>query len=598
MTCCKNQRKKENLKIKVVLSLPSHAANRLFTCLIIRSGLKNITFVKMIRIFITACFFIYCGMVSAVGVTQPDKFIMAHFAQPVEEDVLEEVTGHIFSLLEPLNLEKTLYKLGYDSASTPIGTIETALKKLPFFLAMQEDGPIALRSTIPNDTFFSQQYHLSAIRAIQAWDVTRSGVNRRGDTIVIAVVDDGLHINHPDFKGNIWINYADSISNGIDDDSNGYIDDHYGWNFMANNNDISDSIGKFSYKAGHGTPVAGIIGATGNDKTGICGIMWHVKMMIVDVADTGDFPLVFQSDAIRAYSYVLHQRKLYNASNGKKGAFVVATNSSWGVDGRFPHQAPLWCAMYDSLGKYGILNSIATSNAEGLVDSYGDLPTLCPSKHLIAVNASSRGDNFFPGSSSTTHIDLSAPGHSVFSSKAYTKRNIEDSTLYDNGHSGTSFASPMVAAAIGVLHSYACERILDSIRLNPAKGNLILRKFILEGVDVLQSLNGKNVTSGRLNIQQSLRIMDKYCFGEVKIDKILKETDIRLFPNPGNGNIQVFSVDPVTAVECYDMTGKLVSASFDGEQLQLGAISDGVYFIKVYVGQQAITYQYIKTGTY
>ncbi len=550
----------------------------------------------MFKRLIILCFCLWVFGLTALPKLPPDQFLIVQFSRPVQKPSLSEMAGYAFPLAEALNTSNTLYKIGYNSSLIDEGRVTSLLRRIPYYVASQADGPVHFRATTPNDSLFSKQFHLGLIKATEAWDLTRSGVNRRGDTIVLAIIDDGLHVNHPDFQGNIWVNYADTAGNGLDDDSNGYIDDHYGWNFMNNNNDISDSIGPFSYKANHGTPVAGIAGAVGNNKEGISGIMWRVKLMIVNIADTGDFPAAFQSDALRAYSYVLEQRKLYNASGGKKGAFVVATNSSWGANGKFPHQAPLWCAMYDSLGKYGILNAIATSNTDGLVDTQGDLPTLCPSNHMIAVNASTADDKFFASGWSTTQVDLCAPGHNIFSAMAYTPGNIRDGRIYTGGHSGTSFASPMVTAAIGVLHSYACERVLDTIKMNPAKGNALMRKFILEGVDILETFNGKNVTSGRLNIKKSLQVMDKYCLGEVSVNAMHGGKRIGLFPNPGNGRIQVVSLDEVTSVACYDITGKPVEAVYDGQEIHLANVSDGMYVIRIMQDKVVHTFTYVKNS--
>jgi hypothetical protein len=549
----------------------------------------------MLRFFIVTCLLLTVSGVSAFPKRVADRFIIAQFSVSFEEKALDEVTGYSFALISPLNIEKTLYKLGYDSRYTDEAAVSAILRKQPAFMSYEVDGPIALRKTTPNDTLFSKQWHHNLIRSTEAWDLTRSGINRRGDTIVIAVIDDGLHINHPDFKGNIWINYADTIGNGIDDDNNGYIDDHYGWNFMSRNNDISDSL---YYKAKHGTPVAAIIGARGNDTTGVTGIMWNVKLMIVNIADSSLVLLTYQSDAIRAYSYVLQQRKLYNSTGGKKGAFVVASNSSWGADGRKPHQTPLWCAMYDSLGKYGILNVSAVTNSNVAIEVVGDIPSLCPSEHLITVASSTASDNPSSCGYSTVSVDLSAPGASIYTARAYTLQNINSKNLHNDSHSGTSFASPMVAAAIGILHSYACERVLDTIKANPAKGNLLMRKFILEGVDVKQSMGGKSVTSGRLNIKRSMQVMEAYCAGEVNVNEVSDVPEISLFPNPGNGTVQLLSDKPVTAVECYDITGKLLQSEFNGEEIVLGDIAEGIYFIKVFVEGQSYTFRYMKGASF
>ncbi|MFM6983804.1 MAG: S8 family peptidase [Chitinophagaceae bacterium] len=517
---------------------------------------------------------------SVIASPLPDavKSFIVKFSQPQQYEVLQELTGFHFQEIEALNPEKTLYKFAFSSKVLDYNQASYIVNHLPFYEVHQDDGIIELRGSVPNDTLYSKQWHLPLIKANEAWDVTKSGVNRRGDTIVIAVIDDGLHIRHPDFQGSIWINYADSLRNGIDDDSNGFVDDTYGWNFLGRNSDISDSN---YFKARHGTPVAGIIGARTNNVTGVSGIMWQVKLMIVNVTDTSPNMLRYQSDVLKAYSYVLHQRKLYNSSNGTKGAFVVATNSSWGIDKRFPHQAPLWCAFYDTLGKYGILNVSAASNAQTLIDSYGDLPSLCPSEQLIVVGNSTRYDNDGGGGYSVMHVDLSAPGTNVFSTANYVKSNILANNLFHDNYTGSSFSAPMVTAAIGVIHSYACDRLLDSIRINPGKGNLILRKIILSSVDPIDALAGKNATWGRLNILKALKVLNQYCTGEVSVKPISEQPFLALYPNPGNGSVVIQSAETLISVECYNSSGQLVHLIQESNNFQMPEAADGVYYFKV-----------------
>ena len=83
---------------------------------------------------------------------------------------------------------------------------------------------------------------------------------------------------------------------------------------------------------------------------------------------------------------------LYNETDGEEGAFVVATNSSWGIDNAPASEAPLWCAMYDTLGQYGILSAGATTNTNTDVDFEGDLPTSCPSEYLLSVTNMNHND--------------------------------------------------------------------------------------------------------------------------------------------------------------------------------------------------------------
>ena len=508
-----------------------------------------------------------------------NESVLVRFKKPQNLQALYHQTESVFKTIQPIDNDHLLIQFTWSESLESWKAID-AIRQLADYDLHQMDGPIELRSTAVNDAWFSSQWHLKNIKAIQAWDVTRSGTTKYGDTIVIAVVDDGLHLKHPDFQGNIWINYADTMNNGIDDDANGYIDDHYGWNFQSNNNDISDSN---YYVAGHGTPVAGIIGAVTNNGIGISGIMWKVKIMVVNVADTGSFPAIYQSDVLRAYSYVLQQRKLYNQTNGKQGAYVVATNSSWGIDGKFPNQAPLWCAMYDSLGKYGVLNvSAVSNNPSNLVDTDGDLPTLCPSAHLITVGSSTLGDNYFSSGYSTTSVDLSAPGANVFSTNAYTKIAVQNNLLYQGNFSGTSYASPMVTAAVGVLASNACPRILDSLKVNPIKWNILLKRFILEGVDVLPSLAGKSLTGGRLNIQKSLSLMDDYCFGRMSVDESLQSTFVKVFPNPGQSQIQILSDKIISSVVCLNSLGQSINLPvIQDNTLIVDFLPSGLYVLQI-----------------
>jgi subtilisin family serine protease len=249
----------------------------------------------MLFLFLTVFF----GTAIANPLPNAVKSFIVKFSQSQQNEVLQELSNYQFQEIEALNPERTLYKFTFSSKVIDYNQASYIVNHLPFYELHQDDSPIELRGSVPNDTLFSKQWHLPLIKANEAWDVTKSGVNRRGDTIVIAVIDDGLHIKHPDFQGSIWINYADSLRNGIDDDSNGFVDDTYGWNFLGRNGDISDSN---YFKARHGTPVAGIIGARTNNITGISGIMWQVKLMIVNVTDTSPNMIRYQSDVLRAYS--------------------------------------------------------------------------------------------------------------------------------------------------------------------------------------------------------------------------------------------------------------------------------------------------------
>jgi subtilisin family serine protease len=186
-------------------------------------------------------------------------------------------------------------------------------------LLAQQNHQTQLRQTMPNDALFDNQWQYinlgsnggeigADIDMELAWDHTTGGKTVDGDDIVVCVIDDGL-IDHPDFEDNLWSNIDEIPDNGIDDDENGYIDDVRGWNAELDSDNIF-------IDGSHGTSVAGVIGAKGNNEIGVAGVNWDVKLMIVK----GGSP---ESLALASYAYPYQMRKLYNETNGEKGAFVV-----------------------------------------------------------------------------------------------------------------------------------------------------------------------------------------------------------------------------------------------------------------------------------
>ena len=119
----------------------------------------------------------------------------------------------------------------------------------------------------------------------------------------------------------------------------------------------------------------------------------------------------FESDVIEAYQYILDMRNLYTQTDGAKGAFVVATNLSGGIDRAFAADHPLWCEMYDKLGDKGILSVAAAPNESISVDVDGDMPTTCSSPYLMAVTNVDITDEIAGNAGyGTESIDIGAPG--------------------------------------------------------------------------------------------------------------------------------------------------------------------------------------------
>ncbi len=134
-------------------------------------------------------------------------------------------------------------------------------------------------TAIPNDSLYHhQEAYYDIIQAPQAWDVVKG---EEGQAI-IAIVDGGTDISHPDLAGNIWTNDVELNGMvGVDDDDNGYIDDLYGWNF-ANQSGDPTGLESTPFNADHGTFTAGIVGAVSNNLTGVSGVSWNTKVMAIN----------------------------------------------------------------------------------------------------------------------------------------------------------------------------------------------------------------------------------------------------------------------------------------------------------------------------
>jgi len=363
----------------------------------------------------------------------------------------------------------------------------------PAVTLVQFNHYIENRNTTPDDPQLGQQWwHVNGggggatadadIDSDEAWHITTGGVTALGDTIVVCVVDDGGDLDHPDLMANNWVNYHEIPNNNQDDDNNGYIDDYLGWDPTSDDDGIDGG--------GHGVNVAGMIGAVGDNGIGVVGVNWNVKIMNMKYGNINQ-----EANVIEAYTYPLVMRRQYEATNGALGAFVVATNSSWGIDNGDPADAPLWCAFYDTLGASGILSAGATANNNVNIDVVGDLPTACASEYMLSITATNDNDvRTFSGYGQTT-VDLGAPGEDV--------RTTSSGGNYTTT-SGTSFASPATAGAVALVYSAPCASLASIAHADPELAAQMVRDAIFNGVDPIANLTTECVTGGRLNVKGAL----------------------------------------------------------------------------------------------
>ena len=454
----------------------------------------------IVRIFITVLFLIcnYWGQAQN-GTAEPKQFLVQLKANSSIKTLMSQLKAQSPQLHwetpKQLIPGRNIWHLHYQGTGDDRELLYLLRQAKEVEIA-QHNHQLELRSpqsTTPNDGLFANQWQYinngsnggtvnADIDADLAWDITTGGVTSQNDTIVVAVIDDGCNTAHPDLVNNIWVNHAEIPNNGIDDDNNGYVDDYSGWNSNTNNDNLSGG--------NHGTPVAGIIGAEGNNSTGVAGVNWKVKLMIIN----NNFNTT-EANVLIAYGYPLTQRIRYNQTNGAEGAFVVVTNASWGLDYGKPADAPLWCSFYDTLGKHGILNIGATANLNIDVDVSGDLPTTCPSDYIIGVtNINRTGNKETAAGYGDQHIDLGA-----FGTSAYTLTR----TSY-GAFGGTSGATPHVAGAVALLYSGACDNFIQYAKVRPDQAALAMRRYILDGVKTVPSLTNLTATGGYLNLYGSL----------------------------------------------------------------------------------------------
>jgi len=265
--------------------------------------------------------------------------------------------------------------------------------------------------------------------------------------------------------------------------------------------------------------------------------------------------------------YIVNMKQLYLDSNGQKGANILVTNLSSGVDYRFPEDSPDWCKFYDDAGELGILSVSAATNTDTNVELGGDLPSTCPSEYLVTVTNTDNNDLKVRSSGfSDIYIDLGAPGEDVFSTQPGNTYGFIR---------GTSASSPHVAGAVALLYNAHCEKLEKLLKDSPSEAVLLMKEFILAGVDPLNSLT-QSVSGGRLNVFKSLIALSNYCSETANEDLDIK----KVYSNSEYVNVeyttQIFSEHQF---KLYDAIGQLIYESsftpelFGSKLLQL-EISD------------------------
>jgi thermitase len=325
-------------------------------------------------------------------------------------------------------------------------------------------NPKVSAAETPNDPYFlSHQWNLPIIEAPAAWDIATGSTD-----VIIAILDTGILLNHPDLASRIWVNEGEIAGNGVDDDSNGFVDDRWGWNFYAEWANTNDDHG-------HGTHVAGIAGAIANNGVGIAGVNWGSPLMAVkflDASGHGDFLAMLQG-------------MTYAIDNGARVLNLSVTVDGGSLTGE---QKTLLSERVAYATAHGALVVGASGNQGRNSVSY---PAAYPD--VLSVGATTSADFLWNLSNYGEELDLVAPGSTIYSTYVNWSGNASYALL-----SGTSMATPHVAGAAALLWGVA-----------PGRSPVEIRQILRATAD---DVNGATLPgpdqwmgSGRLNLRRAVQ---------------------------------------------------------------------------------------------
>lgn len=334
---------------------------------------------------------------------------------------------------------------------------------------------------IPNDEFYTRQGYLRDINVNQGWEISTGSQQP-----IIAVIDTGVDIDHPDLKDSIWINANEIAGDALDNDKNGFVDDVNGWDFIANTADPNPKISTSFVSAGiqHGTLIAGVAAGRGNNRVGIAGISWRARIMPLRVIDTngeGDVITV-----VKAIDYAIKQKAhIINLS------FVGPSDSGF---------------LQDAIArahKAGIIIVAASGNDDHL---HGGIDTTTTPMYpacydgsdnaVIGVAALDALGQKAPFSNYGSCVDVSVPGNDFFTTEVFNNSNAGFGKLYGGGWSGTSLSTAVVSGLAALILS-----------VNPHASPSDVMAAIKGGCDNISALNPNYIGKlgcGRVNIGKSL----------------------------------------------------------------------------------------------
>lgn len=454
--------------------------------------------------------------------------------------------------------EKDTYILAFDSSKS-LEELTEDYKKTGIFEYVEPNyvGSGHGFQNTPNDAYYNRQWShyndgtFSASNATSdadidtdlAWDITQGDSN-----LIVAILDSGAKLDHPEFSGRIWVNTNES-EDGSDTDSNNFVDDINGWDFVNNDNDPTDDHG-------HGTNVGGIALASGNNNVGYAGVNWNSKIMICKILD----------DENRGYYSWWADAVYYAVDNG---ASVI--NMSVGGNGS--------STLLEDAINYAYNNNVPVVVSTGNQNSVIQYPANYT--NAFAIGSTNPDDTrsvpFFwsetSGSNYGPELDFVAPGNYMYG------LSYSSNTNYNSYWGGTSQAAPHVAGLISLLLSVDSNLTVDEIRT-------ILEETSEDEVGDSEDTAGwdQYYGHGRINAFQALT------HSSLSIDKF-KDTNQNLivYPNPtaSGSYLKILNlVNGENVITIYNMIGQKIykkshSALDNSATINLPELTTGNYILRI-----------------
>ncbi len=414
------------------------------------------------------------------------------------------------------------------------------------------DGAIAQPNVVyqatltPNDPLHSSNYYTEVIGLDTAWDTTT------GTNTIVAVIDTGFGLNHEDMENRWYINAAESGSgketNGLDDDSNGLIDDWRGWDFansaQGDNSPQAGSTNPGHFFVSHGTNTSGLVGATGNNAKGVASASWQAR--ILPLQALGDNGSGFTSDIVAAIDYAVEQgAQIISLSLG-------STQSDPAMETAINDAVAAGVTVIAAAGNCG-----SSSYASQGCDYQGQM--LYPGRYnnAISVGATTANDERADFSSWGPELDITAPGSGAIRTPTWSAGN--QTTSYTNSADGTSIATPIVAGVAALL-------LAEEPSATPAQIRQKLTNYSSRVAAMGCQKNGERYGYGRVNAANSLNsTLSNPLVQSCK--QSIRNTDFN-----GDGLGDIFWHRPGAGTD-YIWTGNNAASRFDATSLNI----DGSY---------------------